>query len=206
MSTDDKYGELRRLDEIVNRIAAERGLPWDKRPFDEIPEAERKGMADALREWSALSAVAAQEGLIPTSYGSAAVTPSLSSARHPIFVTEHHLNEVRKCFERLVKKYAGADFRNTNTEAGCIWNDAVNLANGINATHSASAASNSDAQDAARYRHLREQDDFAYWLLDELEKCGYVELSLWQLHFDGLIDQHMAKRIVSPTDRGTQSG
>lgn len=68
---------------------------------------------------------------------------------------------------------------------------------------SASAASNSDAQDAARYRHLREQDDFAYWLLDELEKCGYVELSLWQLHFDGLIDQHMAKRIVSPTDRRT---
>lgn len=99
-------------------------------------------MADALREWSALSAVAAQEGLIPTSYGSAAVTPSLSSARHPIFVTEHHLNEVRKCFERLVKKYAGADFRNTNTEAGCIWNDAVNLANGINATHSASGPTN----------------------------------------------------------------
>lgn len=46
-------------------------------------------------------------------------------------VSEHHNQEVRKHFEDLVKKYAGADFSNTNTEAGCIWNDAVNLAEGI---------------------------------------------------------------------------
>lgn len=55
----------------------------------------------------------------------------------------------------------------------------------------AEAEPTADARDAARYRHLREYDDFAYWLLDELQKCGYNDLALWQEHLDEGVDAHM---------------
>lgn len=67
---------------------------------------------------------------------------------------------------------------------------------------SARECSADDARDAARYRHLREQDDFAYWLLEELQRCGYHELSMWQDHLDQAIDNDIKARA---SDRGVQS-
>lgn len=49
-------------------------------------------------------------------------------------------------------------------------------------------------KDAARYRHLREHDDFAYWLLEELQRESYIELALWQRDLDESIDRDIATR------------
>lgn len=63
-----------------------------------------------------------------------------------------------------------------------------------------SASGMPDSTDAARYRYIREHDDFLYTLLEELEQCSYVELSLWQQHFDSEIDRRMKSESAVDID------
>lgn len=60
------------------------------------------------------------------------------SHRQTVFVSEHHLKEVRKHWEKLVIEYADKPYRtDTSQPVACVTNDAINLARGIQAAPSA---------------------------------------------------------------------
>jgi hypothetical protein len=63
--------------------------------------------------------------------------------------------------------------------------------------HLARSATGDTERDAARYRFIRENDDFLYRLLEELQRMNYHELALWQRDLDESIDDEIGHRAVA---------